>query len=227
MHPTPTTEGGPARLLALAAAAAASLVLGAQTAAAAGPATELEAVANLTAEADYETVVLTWDAPPWDNEIEIRRDGAALAVLPEGSTSYTDAAIEWGTEYAYTVAAVPEEGRTAAETTVTATTTWPPDEGECQGTVTVVADWGSSFLAHVTVANHGNGAITSWDLDWTWSGDQRVTALWGAEWSQSGATVTAGDLGWNGAIAIGDAAEFGFIATGPAEEHHFLPCEFV
>ncbi|WP_051325438.1 glycoside hydrolase family 9 protein [Glycomyces tenuis] len=187
---------------------------------------ELAAVQNLEAVADYETVALTWDAPPWDNEIEIRRDGARIAVLPGGGTAYTDTEIEWGTEYTYTVAAVPGEGQEAAAATVSATTAWPPDEGECQGTVEIVNDWGSGFQARVTVRNHGNSTINEWTLPWTWSGGQRITNLWNAEWSQSGAEVTTSDLGWNGTIATGGEVEFGFIATGQAEELHFLQCDF-
>ncbi|WP_199042511.1 cellulose binding domain-containing protein [Glycomyces salinus] len=38
-----------------------------------------------------------------------------------------------------------------------------------------------------------------------------------SDWSQSGASVTAADAGWNGQVAADESREvFGFIASGPA-----------
>ncbi|WP_211253123.1 cellulose binding domain-containing protein, partial [Glycomyces tenuis] len=46
---------------------------------------------------------------------------------------------------------------------------------------------------------------------------QTVQSHWNTELSQSGGSVTAGDVGWNGSIASGQTREvFGFIGTGTA-----------
>ncbi|GAB3231125.1 hypothetical protein GCM10027447_26050 [Glycomyces halotolerans] len=49
------------------------------------------------------------------------------------------------------------------------------------------------------------------------AGTQSIGSAWNADWSQSGSTVTASDVGWNGSVAAGRTREvFGFIAAGPA-----------
>ncbi|WP_051704194.1 glycoside hydrolase family 9 protein [Glycomyces sp. NRRL B-16210] len=190
------------------------------------PVGDLVPVSGLTAWADWDTVELTWDAQPWDNEVSIARDGTVVATLPGGSTAYTDTGLSWGTEYTYTVTGVPEPGWGAFGASVTVTTEFGPDEGECQGTVEIVGDWGSGFQGKVVVRNYGNSDISSWTVDWPWSGSQQITSLWNADWSQSGSTVTASDVGWNGTIAMGGSVEFGFIANGQAESLDFIGCTF-
>ncbi|WP_204745592.1 glycoside hydrolase family 9 protein [Glycomyces paridis] len=187
---------------------------------------DLAAVENLAATPTTETVKLTWDTPPWTNEIEVRRDSTVIAVLPGGSTEYTDTDLEPNTEYVYTVTGVPEGDEGALGSSVSVTTGFPPDEGACQATVSVVNDWGSGWQGAVQVRNYGESSINGWDVGWTWTEDQRITQLWNAEWEQTGADVTTSPLGWNAAIASGGSVEFGFIATGPAEPQDFISCEF-
>ncbi|WP_408612378.1 cellulose binding domain-containing protein [Glycomyces niveus] len=82
--------------------------------------------------------------------------------------------------------------------------------------MTVVGDWGSGWQGRVDV-KAGSAALTGWTLTWTWPGSQKITSAWNAEWSQSGAAVTAGDVGWNGSVAAGQSREaFGFVASGPS-----------
>jgi hypothetical protein len=70
--------------------------------------------------------------------------------------------------------------------------------------------WSNGFTADVTVANTGTSAINGWTLAFSFPGNQQVTSAWNAGVTQSGATVTARDLTWNGAIAAGASAAFGF-----------------
>ncbi|WP_250036376.1 cellulose-binding domain-containing protein [Paractinoplanes maris] len=72
--------------------------------------------------------------------------------------------------------------------------------------------WSTGFTAEVQVTN-GGAPVTSWSLSWTFAGDQRVTGGWNAAVSQAGNVVTAASLGWNGTLATGAAARFGFQAT--------------
>ncbi|WP_395571332.1 glycoside hydrolase family 6 protein [Streptomyces sp. BK79] len=73
-------------------------------------------------------------------------------------------------------------------------------------------DWGSGFTAAVTVTNNG-AATSSWSLGWTYAGSQKVTNSWNAKVSQSGAAVTAANESYNGALATGGSASFGFQGT--------------
>jgi endoglucanase len=80
----------------------------------------------------------------------------------------------------------------------------------CTATYSVSSDWGGGFNAEVKVANSGTTALKSWKVTWTWPGSQKVTSMWNASYTQSGATVTAGNADHNGAVAVGGSASFGF-----------------
>jgi hypothetical protein len=70
--------------------------------------------------------------------------------------------------------------------------------------------WSNGFTADVTVANTGTAAINGWTLGFSFPGNQQVTSAWNAAVTQSAAAVTARNLSWNGAIAAGSSAAFGF-----------------
>jgi cellulase/cellobiase CelA1 len=48
---------------------------------------------------------------------------------------------------------------------------------------------------------------------WTWSGNQQISNGWNATVTQSGTQITAVNAAWNGAIASGASASFGFQAA--------------
>ena len=80
----------------------------------------------------------------------------------------------------------------------------------CSAAYAVSSDWGSGFNAQVTVTNTGTAAIKSWKVTWTWSGSQKVTTMWNASYTQSGATVTAVNADHNGSVPAGGSTSFGF-----------------
>ncbi|MEV4416766.1 glycoside hydrolase family 3 N-terminal domain-containing protein [Catellatospora sp. NPDC049609] len=73
--------------------------------------------------------------------------------------------------------------------------------------------WGNGFTANVTIHNLGTTTVNGWTLTWTFSGNQQVSNAWNATVTQSGAAVTARDVGWNGTIAPNGNAQFGFQGT--------------
>ncbi|WP_439943331.1 cellulase family glycosylhydrolase [Streptomyces sp. BBFR115] len=83
----------------------------------------------------------------------------------------------------------------------------------CTAAYTVSDDWGSGFNASVTVKNSGTVALKSWKVTWTWPGAQKITNIWNASYTQSGATVTAVNAAHNGAVAPGTSTSFGFGGT--------------
>ncbi|WP_084546799.1 cellulase family glycosylhydrolase [Glycomyces arizonensis] len=112
------------------------------------------------------------------------------------------------------------DGGTEPPTTDEPTTDEPstPAEGDCSAEIEVVNDWGSGWQGnvHITAADT---ALDGWTLTWTWPGTQQVSSHWNADLTQSGATVTASDVGWNGDVAAGQTRNvFGFIGTGPSSE---------
>lgn len=90
-------------------------------------------------------------------------------------------------------------------------TTAPP--ATCTVDYHVDTEWGTGFVTTVTVTNTGTAAVDGWTVGWTWPGDQRVTSGWNADVSQSGATVTARNAGWNARIPAGGSVNFGLLGS--------------
>ncbi|KPC81154.1 MULTISPECIES: glycoside hydrolase family 6 protein [Streptomyces] len=73
--------------------------------------------------------------------------------------------------------------------------------------------WNGGLTAAVSVTNTG-AAVSAWQLEWSFTGSEKISQGWNAAVSQSGAAVTAKNLSYNGALATGASASFGFNATG-------------
>ncbi|GLH96479.1 cellulose binding domain-containing protein [Phytohabitans aurantiacus] len=100
-------------------------------------------------------------------------------------------------------------------TTPPATTppvTTPPAPRGCTAAYSVVSQWQGGFQGEVRVTA-GSSAIGGWTVTWTFGNGQRVTQAWNATVSSSGSTVTARNVGYNGSLAAGASATFGFIGS--------------
>jgi len=109
---------------------------------------------------------------------------------------------------------------TAPPTTPPATT--PPPVGGCAATYRVVGEWPGGFQGEVTVRNTGSAPLAGWTATWSFAAGQRISQAWNAATTQSGSAVTARNVSWNGTLAGGTTATFGFLAswtgTNPAPE---------
>ena len=56
-------------------------------------------------------------------------------------------------------------------------------------------------------------AWSGWSLGWSFADGQKVSQLWNADYSQSGAAVTAKNVSWNGGVAAGSSVSFGFTGS--------------
>ncbi|MEU7848992.1 cellulose binding domain-containing protein [Micromonospora parva] len=79
----------------------------------------------------------------------------------------------------------------------------------CSVNYSVSSQWQGGFGANVTITNLGD-AVTSWTLTWRYDAGQTVTQAWNATVTQSGAAVTAKNVGYNGAIPTNGTVSFGF-----------------
>jgi hypothetical protein len=79
----------------------------------------------------------------------------------------------------------------------------------CSVNYAVTSSWQGGFGATVTVTNLGD-PLTNWILTWSFGAGQQVTQAWNTTLTQSGSQVTAKNVGYNGSIATGGAASFGF-----------------
>ncbi len=72
-------------------------------------------------------------------------------------------------------------------------------------------DWGSGATVNVTIQNNTSTAVNGWTLAWTFPGNQTITNLWSGSYTQSGASVSVKDAGYNANIpANGGTTNFGF-----------------
>ncbi|WP_405088982.1 glycoside hydrolase family 11 protein [Microbispora sp. NBC_01389] len=88
----------------------------------------------------------------------------------------------------------------------------PQGGGPCRVSY-VKNEWNNGFTADITVTNTGSSAINGWTLTWSFSGGQQVTSAWNATVTQSGSSVTARNVSYNGSLAPGANTSFGFQGT--------------
>ncbi|WP_316770562.1 cellulose binding domain-containing protein [Streptomyces sasae] len=89
----------------------------------------------------------------------------------------------------------------------------PTPSGACTVTYRISNQWTGGFQADVQLTNTGSTAWSGWSLGWSFPNGQTVGQLWNADWTQSGAAVTARNVSWNGTVAAGSSVSFGFTGT--------------
>jgi mannan endo-1,4-beta-mannosidase len=102
--------------------------------------------------------------------------------------------------------------RPPTTTTRPPTTTGPP-AGGCTATYVKRGEWQDGFHGEVNVTNTGSGASTAWTVGLTFPNGQRLTQLWGGLTGQTASPYTIRNESWNGAVAPGQSAMFGFLAS--------------
>ncbi|WP_433083528.1 cellulose binding domain-containing protein [Dactylosporangium sp. CA-052675] len=85
--------------------------------------------------------------------------------------------------------------------------------GRCSATYRIVSSWGGNFQGEVAVTNTSTTASTGWTATFTYANGQVVSQAWNATVAQSGAAVTARNVTYNGGLAPGTSASFGFLAS--------------
>ncbi|MBV9448132.1 MAG: glycoside hydrolase family 6 protein [Streptosporangiaceae bacterium] len=89
----------------------------------------------------------------------------------------------------------------------------------CKVTYTIASSWTGGFTANVTLANTGTEPFGGWTVTWTYPGDQTVTNLWSAFYTQTGETIAAHDpFDTNATVAAGSSASFGMQGTFSASD---------
>ena len=89
-----------------------------------------------------------------------------------------------------------------------------PVPATCSGTYSVPSSWSGGFQGQVVVADtSSNSPVNGWTLTFTFPGDQEITSLWDASYTQSGETVTVTNASYDGTIAAGGSVTIGFNAS--------------
>jgi Glycoside hydrolase family 44/Cellulose binding domain/Fibronectin type III domain len=137
---------------------------------------------------------------------------APVAEVAAPATSATVTGLTPSTAYSFRVVAKDSSGRSSPPSSPVQVTTAAGSAAQCTVAYSVSNDWGSGFSANTTVTNLG-AATSSWQLGFTFTGNQQVSQGWNGTWSQSGTKVTVDDAGWNGALATGASTTVGFNAS--------------
>jgi cellulose 1,4-beta-cellobiosidase len=72
--------------------------------------------------------------------------------------------------------------------------------------------WNTGFTGNITLTNLGD-PLTSWQLRWTFAGNQQLNQSWGSSYTQSGQQVTLTNADWNGSLGTSASTTMGFNAT--------------
>ena len=149
-------------------------------------------------------------------------DGDALTYVWDfgdgGTASGAQPSHVYTTAGTYTATVTVSDGNGGTDTE-SLTITVDPDTGgggDIEVIFTVNNSWNAGYCATVEIVNHGGTALNGWDLDMDLTGS--INNLWNANWTQSGSTLSASNLGWNASIgANGGSRSFGFCAakSGP------------
>ena len=160
------------------------------------------------------SVSLTWSASTDDTAVsgyDVYRGTTKVATAT--GTTYTDSGLAAATAYSYTVRARDAAGNVSAPSAaVSATTASIGTSSGCTATLSL-NDWGSGLTATVTVKNTGTAPTKSWKVAWAWPSNLVVSGSWSATVVQSGQTVTAENLSYNGVIPAAGSTSFGVQAT--------------
>ncbi|MET8258673.1 cellulose binding domain-containing protein [Micromonospora sp. NPDC005205] len=93
--------------------------------------------------------------------------------------------------------------------------TTPPPTGTpgCTAVFAVQDQWNGGFVANVSVTA-GNAPLTGWRVTLTLPSGASVSSLWNGVSSGTSGTITVANQSYNGRLAAGQAASFGFQGTG-------------
>lgn len=88
----------------------------------------------------------------------------------------------------------------------------PGDPGTVTCAYTRTAQWDTGFNGQVTI-KAGAGAVSSWTVVLAMGSGRRISGLWNGTPTTSGNVVTVKPVSWNGNLAPGASASFGFTVS--------------
>jgi chitinase len=94
---------------------------------------------------------------------------------------------------------------------------WTPTAAAAGETAafTKVSDWGTGWEGRYTVTNGGPVTITSWRVEFDLPAGTAINTHWDAVRGGTGNHYVFSNAGWNGTLAPGASASFGFNGSGP------------
>ncbi|MEV4119931.1 cellulase family glycosylhydrolase [Micromonospora sp. NPDC049645] len=78
----------------------------------------------------------------------------------------------------------------------------------------VTNNWGSGYQGQFTVTNDTSAQITGWRVEFDLPAGSTVSQSWNTQQTTSGNHYTFANVSWNGTLAAGASASFGFLVNG-------------
>ena len=137
--------------------------------------------------------------------------------------AYGDNGLSAATTYYYAVQASDGKGTSPVSAQASATTALAAPAVACHVAYGVQSQWANGFQVALTIANSGSTSISNWTLKFAFPGNQQVTSLWNANYTQSGKTLTLTNESYNGTIqagasydAVGFTGSYSGVNSAPA-----------
>ncbi|MDO8328840.1 MAG: cellulose binding domain-containing protein, partial [Fluviicoccus sp.] len=87
-------------------------------------------------------------------------------------------------------------------------------QGACTVDYASVNSWGNGAQIKTTITNT-SAAKTSWELCWTYAGNDTIANLWDGVHTQTGKNVCVKNAGYNANLPANGSVSFGFIVNNP------------
>jgi hypothetical protein len=72
------------------------------------------------------------------------------------------------------------------------------------------SDWGTGYEAKYTITNGGSSTLTGWRVEFDLPSSTTISSLWDGSLTRAGTHYAVTNVGWNGTLAPGATASFGF-----------------
>ena len=92
-----------------------------------------------------------------------------------------------------------------------------PPPGSAVAAYTRVSAWPTGYVGNISVSNHTSSAINGWRVEFDLAAGTSVTSSYSGVLTRSGDHYTVVNAPWNGTLAPGTSATFGWVAQGSAE----------
>lgn len=96
----------------------------------------------------------------------------------------------------------------------------------CTINYNVTTQWSNGFNADITIVNNGTNQVDSWILTWSFTGDQVITNNWNSSVTQTGQSITAQNLSYNGTI-LGSGGTQSFGIQGSYSNYNTAPVSMI
>ncbi len=89
----------------------------------------------------------------------------------------------------------------------------PSPSVSCGVVYSLTNSWSGGFQAQIVLTDTGTAPVSPWTLTFAFGGDQKISNLWNATYTQSGENVTVAAASYDATITPGSSVTVGFTGT--------------